>query len=126
MDIREMSAEEHQAIKTVFGIAKPEVKNGSSIITLKDGSRIFYFADRAYIAPKSLTVEQKEQRINEFAVGLKAKLSINGHTPPQSAIDAAAQRAVEQAEALASDYLKCVDEIINNAFFPAYQALSER
>ena len=54
MDIRELSAEEHRAIKTVFAIAKPEVKNGSSIITLKDGSRIFYFADRAYIAPKGL------------------------------------------------------------------------
>ena len=124
MDIRELSAEEHRAIKTVFAIAKPEIKN--SIITLKDGSRIFYFADGAYIAPKGLSVEQKEQRIHEFAVGLKAKLNINGHTPPQSAIDAAAQRAVEQAETLASDYIKSVDEIINNAFFPAYQALSER
>ena len=120
MDIRQMSAEEHQAIKTVFGIAKPEVKNGSSIITLKDGSRIFYFADRAYIAPKSLTVEQKEKRIREFAVGLKAKLNINGHTPPQAIIDAAAQKAIEQAEVLASDYIKSVDYLINNAFFPAY------
>ena len=81
MDIRQMSAEEHQAIKTVFTIAKPEIKNGSSIITLKDGSRIFYSADRAYIAPKGLTVEQKEQRIHEFAVGLKAKLNINGLDP---------------------------------------------
>ena len=54
MDIREMSAEEHQAIKTVFAIAKPEIKSGSSIITLKDGSRIFYSADGAYIAPKGL------------------------------------------------------------------------
>ena len=126
MDIRELSAEEYQAIKTVFGIAKPESKNGNSIITLKDGSRIFYFEDRAFIAPKGLTVEQKEQRINEFAVGLKAKLNINGHTPPQSTIDAAAQRAVEQAETLASDYIKSVDYLINNAFFPAYQALSER
>ena len=126
MDIRELSAEEHRAIKTVFAIAKPEVKNGSSIITLKDGSRIFYFADRAYIAPNGLTVEQKEQRIHEFAVGLKAKLNINGHTPPQAIIDAAAQRAIEQAEVLASDYIKSVDYLINNAFFPAYQALSER
>ena len=126
MDIREMTAEEHQAIKTVFAIAKPEVKNGSSVITLKDGSRIFYFADRAYIAPKGLTVEQRKQRIREFAVGLKAKLNINGHQPPAEAIDAAAKKAVEQAETLASDYIKSVDEIINNAFFPAYQALSER
>ena len=126
MDIRQMSAEEHRAIKTVFGIAKPESKNGNSIITLKDGSRIFYFADRAYIAPKGLSVEQKGQRIREFAVGLKAKLNINGYTPPQDAIDAASKKAVEQAEVLASDYIKSVDENINNAFFPAYQALSER
>ena len=126
MDIRELSAEEHQAIKTVFAIAKPEIKSGSSIITLKDGSRIFYSADGAYIFSKGLTVEQKDQRIHEFAVGLKAKLNINGHTPPQAIIDAAAQRAIEQAEVLASDYIKSVDEIINNAFFPAYQALSER
>ena len=126
MEIRQMSAEEHQAIKTVFAIAKPESKNGSSIITLKDGSRIFYSDEAAYIAPKGLTVEQKEQRINEFAAGLKAKLNINGHTPPQDAINTAAQKAVEQAEVLASDYIKSVDEIINNAFFPAYQALSER
>ena len=126
MDIRQMTAEERQAIKTVFAIAKPEIKNSSSIITLKDGSRIFYFADRAYIAPKGLTVEQRKQRIHEFAVGLKAKLHINGHTPPQAIIDAAAQRAVEQAEILASDYIKSVDYLINNAFFPAYQALSER
>ena len=125
MDIREMTAEEHQAIKTVFAIAKPEIKNGSSIITLKDGSRIFYFADRAYIAPKGLTVEQKDQRIHEFAVGLKAKLNINGHTPPQAIIDAAAQRAIEQAEVLASDYIASVDNLINDSFFPAYQALSE-
>ena len=52
MDIREMSAEEHQAIKTVFTIAKPEIKNGSSIITLKDGSRIFYSADRRIYRPQ--------------------------------------------------------------------------
>ena len=126
MDIRELSTEEYQAIKTVFAIAKPEIKSGSSIITLKDGSRIFYSADGAYIFSKGLTVEQKDQRIHEFAVGLKAKLNINGHTPPQSAIDAAAQRAVEQAEVLASDYIKSVGFLINNAFFPAYQALSER
>ena len=126
MDIRELSAEEHQAIKTVFAIAKPEIKSGSSIITLKDGSRIFYSADGAYIAPKGLSVEQKDQRIHEFAIGLKAKLNINGHTPPQAIIDAAAQRAIEQAEVLASDYIKSVDFLINNAFPPAYQALSER
>ena len=42
MEIREMSAEEHRAIKTVFGIAKPEAKDGNSVITFKDGSRIFY------------------------------------------------------------------------------------
>ena len=73
MDIRELSAEEHQAIKTVFAIAKPETKSGSSIITLKDGSRIFYSADGAYIAPKGLSVEQKDQRIHEFAIGLKGE-----------------------------------------------------
>ena len=125
MEIREMSAEEHRAIKTVFAIAKPEIKSGSSIITLKDGSRIFYSADGAYIAPKGLSVEQKDQRIHEFAVGLKAKLNINGHTPPQAIIDAAAQRAIEQAEVLASDYIASVDNLINDSFFPAYQALSE-
>lgn len=73
-----------------------------------------------------LTADQKDQRINEFAVGLKAKLHINGHMPPQDAIDAAAQKAVEQAEVRASDYLTSVDNLINDAFFPAYQALSER
>ena len=46
-----------------------------------------------------LTADQKDQRINEFAVGLKAKLHINGHNPPQSVIDTAAKKAVEQAKA---------------------------
>ena len=30
MDIRELSAEEHRAIKTVFAIAKPEIKNAAA------------------------------------------------------------------------------------------------
>ena len=49
-----------------------------------------------------------------------------GTRPPQEAIDAAALCAVEQAEVLASDYIKSVDYLINNAFSLAYQALSER
>ena len=40
-----------------------------------------------------LTADQKYQRINEFAVGLKAKLHINSYNPPQSVIDTAAKKA---------------------------------